>query len=327
MWQWLLVVWSALGPCLPALWPESPLPLGRSAPWAAPAVFSAAYSVWTGPSRTGPLAVSAGRRGSLLVVGLDRDPESPDRDRRSDRHADSLILLTTVFGSGTVDAIHIPRDTRVFWKGRGIKINGLLLSGDRNALSRAVAEVTGFYPDVVAELDFSRFRRAVEIVGGVPFRLSRRILSPEGDAAVGPGRVWLTPAKALAVVRFRHEPLGDIARVHRQERFLRTALELAGNLPWPLFREALLSADPEWPAALAPGVYEALRSMRRYRAHSVPGNFSVGPGASYWIPDQDRMRWIAGVIRGAATAENAVFARPAPPGGEADDDDGRDRSR
>lgn len=268
-----------------------------------------------------------GRRCSLLIAGLDCDPKSADRDRRSDRHADSLILLTTVIGSGVVDAIHIPRDTKVSWKGRATKINGLLLLGDKAALSRSVAEVAGFYPDFVAEMDFSRFRRAVGVVGGLPFRLSRRILSPEGDAAAGPGRVWLTPAKALAVVRFRHEPLGDIARVHRQERFLRTALELAGRLPWPLFRQALLSADPEWPAALAPEAYGILSSMKRYRAHSIPGNFSVGPGASYWIPDQDRMRSIAAMIRRGGSLEDAVFARRALPGGGADADDGRDRSR
>ncbi len=265
-------------------------------------------------------------RYGVLIAGLDSDPESSNRDRRTDAHTDTLVLLTSRAGSGVVDALHIPRDTRVPGPGTGfMKINGIYMSADKRALSRAVETLTGIPVNAVLMLDFSRFRRTVALVGSIPFDVDKAIWTPEGDVTLPAGWRRLNSRQALAVVRFRHEPLGDIGRVHRQERFLRSAVAVASRLPFALFAQAMRTLDAHVSGHDIAMAYAAVHPLVMYRAHSVPGNFSTGPGASYWLPDQSGLRAITGLVMGESDALPA-FARWRNNGAVHDADDGRDRS-
>lgn len=271
--------------------------------------------------------VQPGRRYALLLAGVDRDPRSSDRDRRLLDHTDTLVLLTTKAGSGIIDAIHIPRDTRVTLGGVGdIKINELMWRYGESRLCKTVAELTGISVNRVMQVDFERFRQAVTLVGGVPFELDRPVATPDVAGSERPGTRRLSAAQALAVVRFRHEPLGDIARVHRQERFLRQVTTIAGHLPLPVFRRVMTHLDGSLSADEIDLAYDLLQSSPHYRAHSVPGNFSVGPGASYWLADHAGMQAISELIREPEREAGPVFSRWVRTRGSLDADDGRDRS-
>ena len=264
-------------------------------------------------------------RYGLLIAGLDRDPESSSRDRRTDAHTDTLVLLTSQSGSGVVDALHIPRDTRVFEAGTGfMKVNGVYMNGNRLALSRAVETLTGISVNSVLLLDFERFRRAIALVGSVPFNVDKAIWAPEGDVTLPAGWRRLNPRQALAVVRFRHEPLGDIGRVHRQERFLRSAVTIASHLPFALFTQVMRTLDAHVSDQDIAVAYAMVHPLVKYRAHSVPGNFSTGPGASYWLPAQLGLKTIAGFVVGRSDALPAS-ARWQNNFANRDADDGRDR--
>ncbi len=286
-------------------------------------VFSCAF---VGRGEPVDAKVSLGARYTILVEGLDRDPLSANRDRRSDLHTDTLVLLTSQIGSGVVSALHVPRDTRVFVPGNGwMKINQVLMSSGQNELRQQLTHLTGLKVCATLQLDFERFRQVMRTIGPISFAVDRAIASPEGDAFVPPGRRKLSASEALAVVRFRHEALGDIGRVHRQERFLRQAVLVASRLSMPMFARAMRLADPGVPDAVVGRAYALIHPLVRYEARSVPGNFSVS-GVSYWLADQEAMRQITAQILSPTSAQS-VFAQRIRARAYADVDDGHDRSR
>ncbi|MCY0869500.1 MAG: LCP family protein, partial [Firmicutes bacterium] len=133
-----------------------------------------------------------GHRYTLLVTGLDRDPHSLVRDRRTDCHADAIMVLTAVAGSGRVDALHIPRDTRVVVVGWGpMKLSSVSQRVGMAAYRQVVARLCGFSLDDALTLDFVRFRQMVCAVGAVPFDVDRPILDRELGVDLGQGRRWL----------------------------------------------------------------------------------------------------------------------------------------
>lgn len=282
---------------------------------------------WHASGAAAGQSVPRGHRYTLLLAGLDRDPDSRDRDRRTESHTDALILLTAVIGSGHVDAYHIPRDTYVTTPaGYAGRINGVWRLEGTRGLTDALARLTGLRADSTLFLDFARFRRLVGVAGPLVMRVDRVLTSPETGAAVRPGRETLGPEQALTVVRFRHEPLGDIGRVHRQERFLRAALSVASRLPWPLFDQALRIADARMAADDIRIAWMALHPFKSYAAHSVPGSFGTGAAASYWMPDHAGALLIGRKIVGK-DADKPAFAACDIRQGQADVDDGRDRSQ
>ncbi|MCY0900846.1 MAG: LCP family protein [Firmicutes bacterium] len=271
--------------------------------------------------RLGPLR-------TLLVAGLDGDPESRDAVRRTENHTDVLVLMSSRVGSGVVNVLHIPRDTLVQTAWGPDKVNGVFRRGGQAALCSVVTALSGVPVQAVALVDFARFRKCIEFMGPLKFWVDRSIESPEGDVRIRAGWCQLNPARALAVVRFRHEPLGDIGRVHRQERFLRALVNRCRALPRAALGTLAQLVVPGASSSIVNQLYAVLHPLARYEAHSVPGVFSVGPGASYWLPDHLGLRALAPVLRsdegrGYASEALAVWARRF---SWKDADDGRDRS-
>ncbi|KYP81704.1 LCP family protein [Ferroacidibacillus organovorans] len=261
---------------------------------------------------------------SLLLVGIDRDPESPLAWRHQEMQADALVLLTARPETGVVDALHIPRDTRVVdARGRYQKINSLLLSSGSGGLKRAVEHLTHQPISAMMSLDFASFRRVMAHLGPLPFHVDRTVDSPEG-VHVRKGWQRLSPQAALAVVRFRHEPLGDIGRIHRQSRFLRALIWHVGGLPYPVFAACIKLTTTDLTPGATRQLYDALQGLRAYHAHTVPGNFSVG-SPSYWLVDEDAMA----VWRDECSEEMGAvpaLSHPLERAARGDADDGRDRS-
>lgn len=293
---------------------DTPLPGARTTDWRAPVIDAAP-------------AVPRGRRYTLLLAGLDRDPVSRDPDRRSESHTDALVLLTTVIGSGHVEAYHIPRDTYITTPlGYAGRINGVWRLEGTTGLENALVRLTGLRANTAMFVDFTRFRQLMRMAGPLVMRIDRTVTSPETGVAVQPGRKTLDPEQALTVVRFRHEPLGDIGRVHRQERFLRSALLLVSRMPRALFTRAVRIADSRMTAADTRIAWTALHPLRSYAAHSVPGTFGTGTMASYWMPDHAGALLIGQSI---VKKDKVLPAFAAWDGrqGLRDVDDGRDRSQ
>ncbi|MFD9737888.1 LCP family protein [Umezawaea sp. NPDC059074] len=199
----------------------------------------------------------------ILLVGSDSRtdaqgntlPPSVLRQLRTEAadgvNTDTLIVLRIPHGGGKATAISIPRDTYVPIPDVGEdKINGaygltkyatirrlegegvtdraeLEKQGDqagRRVLVQVVQDLTGVRVDNYAEINLYGFYLLTQVIGGVEVCLNAGTSDPASGANFGAGRQRVTGGDALAFVRQRNLPGGDLGRIRRQQVFLSSAV-------------------------------------------------------------------------------------------------------
>jgi len=199
----------------------------------------------------------------ILLVGSDSRtdaqgntlPPSVLRQLRTEAsegvNTDTLIVLRIPHDGGKVTAISIPRDTYVPIPDVGEdKINGaygltkyatirrlegegvtdraeLEKQGDqagRRVLVQVVQDLTGVRVDNYAEINLYGFYLLTQVIGGVEVCLNAGTSDPASGANFGAGRQRVTGGDALAFVRQRNLPGGDLGRIRRQQVFLSAAV-------------------------------------------------------------------------------------------------------
>lgn len=173
-------------------------------------------------SATARFEPTAGRRVLFaLIIGSDVREGDPNGGR-----ADSLHLLgvDTATGAGTI--IGFPRDSWVPIPGHGTgKINSALSSGGPDLLVQTVTQLTGIPIQYWALIEFSRFRKLVDALGGVVVNVPYEMHDSFSGANFAAGPSNMDGVKALAFSRNRHAArLGDFGRSENQGRFLLAAL-------------------------------------------------------------------------------------------------------
>ena len=144
--------------------------------------------------------------------------------------SDAIMLVHLDADRTKAQLVSIPRDSWVPIPGHGkSKINAAFSWGGPELLARTVEDVTGAYIDHVVVIDFAGFKKASEVVDGVPVTLIR----PESldGKLYEAGEQHLQGEAALEYVRQRHSlPRGDFDRVQRQQNFLRGFLDRLGDI-------------------------------------------------------------------------------------------------
>ena len=100
---------------------------------------------------------------------------------------------------------------------------------------------------------------------------------------------------ALKFVRFRHDALGDIGRIKRQQQFMKALLQKIANqavstkMP-TLLKEILQAVQTDLPAEEALKLAMYFRDMppQNIRFFTLPGKPAVLSGVSYWLGDVNR---------------------------------------
>lgn len=229
---------------------------------------------------------------NVLLIGDDRRPEE-GRAR-----SDTIIVASFDRTAGRAVLISVPRDTRVYIPGHGPdKINAAYALGGVELTRQVVSALLGIEIPYYVTADFEGFRKAIDALGGVTLEVERRMYYPEEDIDLYPGLQRLDGRNALAYVRFRHYPNGDVDRTEHQRRFLlalaqevmqpRTLTRLPQLLPVVLqhvHTNLTLSQVLEL-AALAPQV-----DLSQVTAMTLPGSFLDLPGVSYWMVDAKKVR-------------------------------------
>ena len=158
----------------------------------------------------------------VLIIGSDVREGDPKRGRSDSLH---ILALDTKKGTGTL--IGIPRDSYVPIPGHGTsKINASLYFGGPELTVRTVEQLTGIGFDYWALIDFSRFRKLVDVLGGVEVNVPYPMNDHFSGANFKAGRTKMNGAEALAFSRNRHDARGgDFGRSENQGRLLIAALE------------------------------------------------------------------------------------------------------
>ena len=173
-------------------------------------------------SFTSPLLL---KRQNILILGVDDNPDG--QDMWTGTRTDTIILANIDPKSKSINAISIPRDSKVFLAGnKGInKINSAHALGGVELTQKTIEKTLGIkvhkyvlvHEDIVKEL--------VDALGGVKIYIEKPMHYRDKTAHLtinfNKGMQKLDGQKAVEYLRFRHDQLGDIGRTQRQQWFIR----------------------------------------------------------------------------------------------------------
>lgn len=226
---------------------------------------------------------------NVLIVGLD-NVEGGSR-------TDAIALAIFDAENRALRIASIPRDSRVYIPGRSWdKINHAYVYGGINLLRETIVNLTGMPVDYFVKVSYKSFPRIVDILGGVDINVEKRMhyndYSGKLFINIPAGLQHMDGKTALGYVRFRHDPLGDIGRVRRQQNFIDIMMKklktpsIIPRIP-AIVNELFDAIDTD----LAP--LEALKLVQfansippdRIKMFMAPGRTGSSKNISYWILD------------------------------------------
>ena len=239
------------------------------------------------------------KRKNILLLGV--DASNNDDDLWSGTRTDTIILMNIDPHTKSVAAISIPRDSKVYLPdGHGIqKINAAHAIGGVDMTIKTVEHTLGVKIDRYIMVHDNAVKSIVEALGGVDVYVEKNMRYHDyaGNLHIDltKGYHHLNPTEAVGYLRFRHDPLGDIGRTHRQQWFLRGVLN---NLKKP----ETISKIPDIVSVARKYVktdmslYELSQfammtkslDMDKIEIATLPGGPNKHGSTSYWILDPDK---------------------------------------
>ena len=235
---------------------------------------------------------STGRNSvNVLIVGLD-DVDGASR-------TDAIALAIFDAENKGLRIASIPRDSRVYIPGRSWdKINHAYVYGGLNLLRETIVNLTGVPIDFFVKINYKSFPRIIDAIGGVDIYVEKKLQYNDYSGKlfinIPKGQQHMDGKTALGYVRFRHDPLGDIGRVKRQQGFIDVVMQklkspmIITKIP-TLINEVMEAVDTD----LAP--LEALKLLQfannlpsdRISMFMAPGKSGFSKDISYWILDNN----------------------------------------
>jgi LCP family protein required for cell wall assembly len=145
---------------------------------------------------------------------------------------DSLMLARVDTQRKRIGVISIPRDSRAEIPDHGImKINTANALGGYDLTLRTVQNLLGLGApiDYYVEVNSEKLGQFVDSIGGVEIDVEKRMRYRDRHQNLKidlqPGMQQLNGEQAIGYVRFRHDALGDIGRMTRQQNFIRAVIK------------------------------------------------------------------------------------------------------
>ncbi|MBA4862197.1 LCP family protein [Streptomyces sp. PSKA54] len=176
---------------------------------------------------------------NVLLVGTDnRDTVTQEEKKRYRLGSigcgctDTMMLVHIAQDRKRVSVISLPRDslaripaytdrTGRKHKGHLAKINAAYAEGGPGLSMRTVENMTGVKIDRFLAVDFSRFMKTVDELGGLDICTDRRLKDPATALDLPVGTHHLGGGEALQYARSRKvDNLADFGRIQRQQKFL-----------------------------------------------------------------------------------------------------------
>lgn len=240
---------------------------------------------------------------NLLLLGVDSN--GPNTLPFSGVRSDTIIILNIDNHSKSVNAISIPRDSKVYISdGHGIqKINSAYAIGGIELTKKTIEETLGIKIHNYVVINSEGVKKLIDTIGGVPIYIDNRMDYDDYSAGLHihlkKGKHILDGEQAEGYLRFRKDMLGDIGRVHRQQKFINALIE-------KLKSPEVLKKIPD--ALKIANLYSRtdlnLYQMSQYAAtaHDIDVNkveFVMLPGSpnkkgivSYWILDPEKTQQV-----------------------------------
>jgi polyisoprenyl-teichoic acid--peptidoglycan teichoic acid transferase len=215
--------------------------------------------------------------------------------------ADVMILVKFDPDTKRIAMLSIPRDTRTEVIGYGVKkLNAANVDGGPALTAKSVSNLLGDVAiDRYIRINVLGVGKLIDALGGVTVNVPKDLRYQDDSQRLyinlRAGKQHLNGDQALQLLRFRHDELGDIGRVQRQQMVIRSLIEQTlnpttlGQLPKILnvVRENIdTNLTVEELLALAGfGVRTNRSNMHMFM---LPGRFSQPDEyqVSYWLPNR-----------------------------------------
>ncbi|MEH2200047.1 LCP family protein [Nostoc sp.] len=252
---------------------------------------------------------------NLLVMGmsvLPPDIQNPPEDTKNlkylpqvnsfDGLSDVMLLLKFDPETKKIIMLSIPRDTRTQIEGYGVKkINAANVDGGPALTARTVSNLLGGAGiDRYIRINVLGVAKLIDALGGVTVYVPKNMKYQDDSQHLyinlKAGKQHLSGDQALQLLRFRHDELGDIGRIQRQQMVIRALMDQTLNpttvaqLPKVLdvvkdHIDTNLTVE-ELVALMGFGVRTNRSNMQMLM---LPGRFSEKGefDASYWLPNKD----------------------------------------
>ncbi|QKQ75052.1 LCP family protein [Nostoc sp. TCL240-02] len=252
---------------------------------------------------------------NLLVMGmsvLPPDIQNPPEDTKNlkylpqvnsfDGLSDVMLLLKFDPETKKIIMLSIPRDTRTEIEGYGVKkINAANVDGGPALTARTVSNLLGGAGiDRYIRINVLGVAKLIDALGGVTVYVPKNMKYQDDSQHLyinlKAGKQHLGGEQALQLLRFRHDELGDIGRIQRQQMVIRALMDQTLNpatvaqLPKVLdvvkdHIDTNLTVE-ELVALMGFGVRTNRSNMQMLM---LPGRFSEKGefDASYWLPNKN----------------------------------------
>ncbi|HEX3027964.1 MAG TPA: LCP family protein [Clostridia bacterium] len=253
-----------------------------------------------------PKTSKSGKKGSLgsarpiniIILGLDEEQV----------RSDVITLFNYDPMKSKLNILSIARDTMVYHKGRRMKINALIGTGGEKLIIEKVEEMTGLTIDYYLTVNFSGFRKIIDILGGVeldvPFNMNYDDPEQNLHIHLNKGRQILDGDKAEQFVRYRKGNTpgqgyteGDLGRVKAQQVFLKELVEQKVRLKYLLKADDVfltLEQNSKTNISLSDisFYYKYLKNVNsvEIQTYTTPGDSGYVNGLWYFIYDELKTR-------------------------------------
>jgi LCP family protein required for cell wall assembly len=236
---------------------------------------------------------------NVLIVGVDDsyDPEGHRLTQKNRRvRTDTILVATIQPRKKAIHVLSIPRDTQVLIPGYGTeKINAAHAIGGIERTKATVEAVTGIPIHHTVSVSLSGAISFLDELGGVDLYVEQKMKYTDRTAGLfidlPQGMQHLDGKTAVGYARFRHDAMGDIGRVSRQQRLL-NAVERKLMTPavwWRLPRLAEASSklfQTDMPAAKLASLANFAKEKPGVTFTTLPGTFGYN---GYWVADRGRL--------------------------------------
>lgn len=253
-------------------------------------VLAVAVRLWLG---AGAFASVAGC--NLVVLGTDINLTGEGRLAREHTRTDTIVVIG-IRGSGRqISALSVPRDTLVEIPGHGVtRINAAHAFGGVPLTRATLEKLLGVPVQHYVKTNYEGFVEMIDVLGGITLDVEADLHYEDKSQNLvidlKRGRQRLNGQQALQYARFRHDAMGDIGRVGRQQKVLKVLARetlSAGNwLKWPrLWRAAWRYTETNLKTSEMIRLAWALRRIKPQdlQTRVLPGRFF----GVYWEADPE----------------------------------------
>jgi LCP family protein required for cell wall assembly len=238
---------------------------------------------------------------NILLLGINQ--------RKNDIGRSNVTCMVTVdTDTKDVSMLWVPRDSRVKIPGHGWNKIGHAYAYDGHKLSeQTVADLLGVPIDYYVAINMDGFKKVIDALGGVDINVDKRMyyydpydegeVDNDGLIDLKPGMQHMDGNAALQYVRFRHDEMGDIGRIERQQKFAKALLadvispSIITKIP-NVIKEANSVFKTDMPVSEMLSVAKIITDAYKQglKTDMVPGKPMYIDEISYWLPDVMEMR-------------------------------------